>query len=129
MDHTIIHFDIPAKDIANMRKFYSGVFEWKIEKWPGPGMEYWMIQTVSDDEKGRPLNPGVNGGMGKKEKDEKPLNYISVESVDEYIKKIEKLGGKITLPKQDIPGIGWIAVAIDPEGNPFGIMQTIEMQN
>jgi len=125
LDHTIIHFDIPAKDIAKMRKFYADVFGWKIEKWPGPGMEYWIIHTVPDDEKGQPLRSGVNGGMGKKEKDEKPLNYISVESVDEYSKKIEKLGGRIILPKQEIPGIGWIAVAIDPEGNPFGIMQPI----
>ncbi|MCJ7632040.1 hypothetical protein MUP77_06555 [Candidatus Bathyarchaeota archaeon] len=40
--------------------------------------------------------------------------------------KIEKLGGKITVPKQEILGIGWFAIAIDPEGNAFAIMQSIE---
>jgi len=90
-------------------------------------MEYWVIETVPSDKKGNPLRAGVNGGMGQKERDEKPLNYISVESVDEYSKKIEKLGGKVTVPKQGIPGIGWFAVVIDPEGNPFAIMQPMEM--
>jgi predicted enzyme related to lactoylglutathione lyase len=128
MDHTVVHFDIPAKDVAKLRKFYATLFGWKIEKWPGPGMEYWVIETVPSDKRGNPLRPGVNGGMGQKERDEKPLNYISVESVDEYSKNIEKLGGKITIPKTEIPGIGWFAVAFDPEGNPFAIMQPMEMQ-
>jgi len=127
MDHTIVHFDIPANDVAKLRRFYSGLFGWKIEKWKGPGMEYWMVETVPVDEKGMPIRPGINGGMAKKQQDEKPLNYISVESVDEYSKKVEKLGGKITTPKTEIPGIGWFAVAVDPEGNPFGLMQPMVM--
>ena len=127
MDHTVVHFDIPANDVAELRRFYSGLFGWKIEKWQGPGMEYWMVETVPVDAEGMPIRPGINGGMAKKEGDERPLNYISVESVDEYSKKIEQLGGKITVPKQEIPGIGWFAVAVDPEGNPFGIMQPMQM--
>lgn len=66
--------------------------------------------------------------MGKKLNDDyKPHNTISVESIDEYSKKVEKLGGKI-LPKVEIPGIGWYALATDPEGNQFGIMQPMEMR-
>jgi len=103
MDHTVVHFDIPANDVAKLRKFYANLFGWKIEKWPGSGMEYWVIETVPQDKKGRLLRPGVNGGIGKRQRDEKPLNCISVESVDEYSKRIEKLGGKITVPKQEIP--------------------------
>ncbi|MCW4053823.1 MAG: hypothetical protein NWE84_02730 [Candidatus Bathyarchaeota archaeon] len=51
MDHTIIHFEIPATDVEKLKKFYTGLFGWNIEKYPGP-MEYWMIQTVPADEKG-----------------------------------------------------------------------------
>ncbi len=32
----------------------------------------------------------------------KPVIYISVESADEYIEKIKKLGGKIIVPKQEV---------------------------
>lgn len=63
MDHTIVHFEIPAKDIQDLKKFYSRLFGWKIAK--APGMDYWLIQTVPVDEQGRPKGVGVNGGMMK----------------------------------------------------------------
>jgi len=106
MDHTIVHFEIPADNVEKLRKFYSQLFGWKIEKMPGP-TEYLGIETVPVDEKGMPKRPGVNGGMMKKQNPEhKPVTYISVESVDEYAKKIETLGGRVCCPKTEVPGIG-----------------------
>ena len=88
MDHTIVHFEIPAEDVGKLRKFYTELFGWKIEKSSG-SVPYWLIETVPVDEQMEPLRPGVNGGMFKKDRPElKPVNYISVESMDEYIKKI-----------------------------------------
>jgi predicted enzyme related to lactoylglutathione lyase len=125
MDHTIVHFEIPADDIGKLRKLYSELFGWKIEKTPGP-TDYLSIQTVPLDEKGMPIRPGVNGGMMKRQNPEhKPVNYILVESVDEYSAKIEALGGKIVVPKMEVPGICWWALAVDPEGNQFEIMQSV----
>lgn len=126
MDHTIVHFEIPAEDVEKLRKFYSDLFGWKIQRYPGP-MEYWLIETVPVDEKTQSLRPGVNGGMFKKEQAElKQVNYISVESIDEYIEKTKTLGGKILQPKQEVPNVGWVAVAIDPEGNQFAMLQPIQ---
>ena len=127
MDHTIVHFEIPAKNTEKLKKFYTGVFGWKIEKgseeMSGP-MEYWLIETVPVDKQQRPIRPGVNGGMYKKEDEKmKQVNYIAVESADEYIEKVKKLGGKIVNPKQEVPQVGWVAIAEDPEGNQFGILQ------
>ena len=42
MDHTIVHFEIPAEDVEKLRGFYSRLFGWKIEKMEG-AMEYWQI--------------------------------------------------------------------------------------
>ncbi len=127
MDHTIVHFEIPAENVEKLKKFYSGVFGWKIEKAGGEmggGMEYWLIGTVPVDEQGRLVRPGVNGGMYKKtDKTMKPVNYINVESADEYIARIKKLGGKIIVPKQEVTQVGWTAIAEDPEGNLFAILQ------
>jgi len=124
VDHTIVHFEIPADDVEKLRKFYSELFGWRIERMPGP-MEYWAIETVPIDEKGRPVRPGVNGGLFKRESpDQNPLNYVAVDSVDEHIKKIKALGGKIVLTKQEVPGIGWWALGADPEGNPVAIFQS-----
>lgn len=126
MDHTVVHFEVPADDVEKLRKFYSDLFGWKIEKTPGP-MEYWVIETVPVDEKMTPVRPGVNGGLYKKDRPElKPVNYISVESIDEYTKKTEALGGEIIESKQEIPSVGWIAVALDPEGNQFAMLQPIQ---
>jgi uncharacterized protein len=61
---TIVHFEIPSDDIERSKKFYSELFGWNIEKWPGlsEGMEYWLISTV--DDKG---NKALGGGMMKKQ--------------------------------------------------------------
>jgi hypothetical protein len=125
VDNTIIHFEIPANDLEKLKTFYSKLFNWKIIRLPGP-IEYYMIQTVPVDEQGMTLRPGVNGGMTKKEQPtQKPVNYIQVENIDQQIQKIKTLGGKITLPKQEVPGVGWIASALDPEGNPFAVLQSV----
>jgi predicted enzyme related to lactoylglutathione lyase len=116
--HTIVHFDIPAENVEKMRKFYSSLFGWKIERVAGP-IEYYLIKTA-------PEGKGVGGGMPKKEdQSQQPMNYYSVESVDEYSKKVKELGGKIIIPKQTVLGMGHFAVAIDPERNIFGLWEAI----
>ena len=125
VDNTIVHFDIPAENPEKLKKFYSKLFNWLIYRCPGP-TEYYMIETVPVDETGAPVRPGVNGGMTKKDHPElKPVNYITVDNIDESIQKIKDLGGTITQPKQEISGIAWISHATDPEGNPFAIMQSL----
>jgi len=125
MDHTLMHFEIPANDIEKLKRFYEEVFGWKITQSPGP-IEYWLIQTVPVDQDGKLKRPGVNGGLYKKDVPEsKPINYYSVESISDFLAKIEKLGGKVTQPKQEVPEIGWIAAAEDPEGNQFALFQPI----
>jgi uncharacterized protein len=125
LDHTIIHFEIPAKDVQKLKSFYENVMGWKILKAPIPGMDYWIIQTVLTDEKGMLLAPGVNGGLYPRTADTPgatQVNYISVENIDEYISKVINAGGKIIMPKQQIPKVGSIAIATDPEGNAFGLI-------
>jgi hypothetical protein len=126
MDHTIVHFEIPSTNVAKLKTFYEGVFGWKIFKAPMGGTEYWLIHIVPTDEKGMLQKPGVNGGLFQKQPQQqgiKQVNYITVDSIDNYATKVEKLGGKILVPKQQVPTVGWIAVAVDPEGNQFGRLQ------
>ena len=46
-----------------------------------------------------------------------------MDSIDEYAAKIEGLGGKIVLPKDPVPGICWIVVFKDTEGNTFALVE------
>ena len=126
MDHTLIHFEIPAVNVEKLKQFYEEVFGWKILEYPGP-IDYWLIQTVPVDANGMLLRPGVNGGMYKKQQpDIKPINYFAVESINDYLAKIQKLGGKVISPKQEVPDIGWVAAAMDPEGNQFALIEPMQ---
>jgi predicted enzyme related to lactoylglutathione lyase len=126
VDHTLIHFEIPAEDVEKLKAFYEKVFGWKIVQADSP-IEYWVIQTVPTDEKGMLQHPGVNGGMYKRMTPEtKPVNYFSVENIREYLEKIQKLGGKVTQDIQEVPEVGWIAAVEDPQGNAFALLQPIK---
>lgn len=115
---TIVHFEIPTDDLGRAKKFYAELFGWKIEKYPGP-MEYWMITTTN--EKGE---KAVDGGMMQRQNPQQPItNYIDVPSIDEYAAKVEKLGGKVIVPKMAVPGIGYFAVCLDTENNCFAIWE------
>ena len=41
----------------------------------------------------------------------------------ESSEKVVKLGGQIVVPKMEIPGMGWWALALDPEGNQIGLFE------
>jgi predicted enzyme related to lactoylglutathione lyase len=124
MDPTIIHFEIPAKNVTNLKTFYEKLFGWKIMKTPSDFMEYWVIQTVPTDDKGMLTRPGVNGGMYKKQSEANiPINYVAVEDVDRALIDVVNLGGKVTQGKQEVPGVGYVAQIRDPEGNPIAMIQ------
>lgn len=128
LDHTVVHFEIPANNPEKLSEFYKNLFGWKIEKMSMGDMDYWMIETRAgtsqDMEKAR-TTAGTNGGMMKKmDAGQRPVNYVMVESVDDFSKKIQNLGGKIIVPKTPIPNMGAFAVALDPEGNPVGIFES-----
>jgi predicted enzyme related to lactoylglutathione lyase len=99
---SIVHFEIPADDIQRAKAFYSNLFGWKIEGMPG--MDYMMIDVFGA--------PG--GGMMKRMHPEQQItNYIGV----------EKLGGKIIVPKKAVPGMGYFIICMDTENNAFGIWE------
>jgi predicted enzyme related to lactoylglutathione lyase len=122
MNHTIMHFEIPADDLDKMKGFYTEVFGWKLID--VPEMQYVLIQTVPTDEKGMLKEPGVNGGMMKRTaKGQVPINYVQVESVDEFLERAVKNGGSVIMPKQHVPTVGYLSWIADPEGNPVGLLQ------
>jgi predicted enzyme related to lactoylglutathione lyase len=126
MDHTIVHFEIPADQPERAAKFYRDLFGWKIDRYEGSdiGMDYWMVETVSTDAEGKPIRQGVNGGLMKRMYEHQPpVNYIGVASVDEFLGKAERLGAKVMMGKQPVPGMGWFAQLTDPEGNLFAIWE------
>ena len=126
MDHTIVHFEIPADDPDRATKFYRELFGWEIQKFAGVGApEYWTVSTVPKDAKGMPARPGVNGGLLRRQNaSHPPVNYIAVESVDEYAKKAKRLGATEVMPKTAVKEMGWFVWLKDTEGNVFALWET-----
>jgi uncharacterized protein len=116
------HFEIYTDNPESVQPFYRDIFGWKFQKFEGGPVEYWLITTGPDDQ------PGINGGMTRPREGQNPgtINTVAVKSLDQTIKKIEKSGGKICVPKMAIPKIGWLAYAEDPAANVFGIIEPDE---
>ena len=120
MDNTVVHFEIPADDVEKLKRFYSDLFGWKIEKSPMP-VDYWLIQTGTEEE------PGITGGVAGRIKPEDTAAVIfDVKSVDDVSKNVVDAGGVIREDKKAIPGVGYLIMCRDTEGNTFGIMQIDE---
>lgn len=113
----VIHFEIHADDPERAVKFYKKAFSWKIKKWKGP-VDYWLVKTGEDDK------PGINGAIMHRVKKGTTYNTIDVPSVDKFIEKIVKAGGKVITKKTTVPGVGYMAYCADTEGNIFGIMES-----
>jgi hypothetical protein len=117
MEHTICHFEIPARDLEAARTFYTGLFGWEVQAVPNLGEEYLFLRTSG--------RPGTVGGGLLKRVDERHnvTIYFTVESVEEAVQRAVDLGGTVLVPKTTIPKLGWAAAVRDPEGNCFGLVQ------
>lgn len=118
----VVHFEIHADDPDRAMKFYNSSLGWEFTKWEGP-FEYWLITTGPKEEM------GIDGGLLRRMTPidgEAVIAYvctIGVEDLDTTISKVEKNGGTVAIPKDAIPGVGWLAYFKDTEGNIFGAMQ------
>ncbi len=121
----IVHFEIPADDVARAQEFYAKTFGWEFNKFDMPsGEPYYGVLAADVGENKIPKNPGeINGGLMKRKDPNQPfMNYISVASIDTVLPEITTNGGTIVMPKTEIaPGMGWIAAFKDTERNIIGL--------
>ena len=121
----VVHFEIPADDVARAKEFYGSIFEWELQDYPE--MQYTIAMTVPVDDQQMPTQPGaINGGMMKRSNTtpSSPVLTIEVQSIDEALKKIEAGGGETVTPRTPIPGMGAFAYFRDTEGNTLGLFET-----
>jgi predicted enzyme related to lactoylglutathione lyase len=111
------HVEIPADNVDRAVAFYKAVFGWHFQSIPG--FEGYELYTTAAGQS------GVGGGIGKRGQTagKEIRNYVSVNSVDDAVKKITQHGGHVVLPKAEVMGQGWYAVVKDTEGNEFAVWQ------
>jgi len=116
----VIHFDLSADNPKRAAKFYEQVFGWKVRKWNGPE-DYWLMNIGTEEE------PGVTGGVAARIAPADTTAVVfDVVSVDEMAERVTRSGGKIREHKRVIPGVGYLVMCRDTEGNTFGLMQIDE---
>ena len=121
----VVHFEIPADDLKRAQKFYKGVFGWNMDA--VPEMEYILIGTTPVDENGMPTETGgINGGMMNRQSPfNSPIITINVENIEEAMKKVMKMGGKMVREKMQVGDMGYASYFKDTEGNIIGLWQKI----
>jgi uncharacterized protein len=121
---SVVHFEIPAKDVKRASAFYTKAFGWNFNQFPG--FEYWSAVTTASDKNGAPTSPGsINGGMGKKGvmAPQAVTITISVADIGGALATVKKLGGKVTGKKTPVGDMGFSAYFEDTEGNVIGLWQ------
>ena len=122
----VVHFEIPADDLARAKKFYTDTFGWQTEDYPQ--MDYVIARTVETDEKHMPKESGaINGGMMKRsDMVTAPSFAINVANVDEAVQKIKQAGGTIVKEKMPVGTMGFMAYFQDSEGNVLSLWQSVK---
>src|SRR5256884_1037179 len=103
--NSIVHVEIHSNAPDKTKSFLKDVFGWKFEDMPQ--MNYSMFQPPSAPGGGLQQAENLPAGV---------LDYVLTEDIENTLRKVTSSGGAITMPKQEIPGMGWFAVFQDPTG-------------
>ncbi len=114
MANPFVHIELHTKDVDMSKKFYSSMFDWKLEEMPG--MDYTIINVGEGTGGGMMMNPmpGASDNW---------LPYIMVGDVAASTKKAASLGAVIAKGVTEVTDMGWFSVIIDPTGAAFGLWQ------
>ena len=108
------HFEIPVDDPDRAEGFYSAVFGWTFDRYPGAPNYYGMASTGE-------TNPGINGALFQRNENAGTTITMSVDSIEDSIAKIKAAGGSVVQDKMPIPTMGYFATCKDSEGNEIGL--------
>lgn len=109
-------YDVMTTDTKAAAQFYANVVGWGVQESGTPGYDYTLF-TVNGQ--------GVAGLMAIPEDARKAgvppcwMGYVGVDDVDKQAAHLEREGGKVHRPPQDVPGVIRFCVVSDPQGAGF----------
>jgi len=95
--------------------FYEKVFGYTHEGW-GPDGAYKILKSADQP----------RGGLMKSPVEGVPtmwLPYVTVDSADDTVARVKRLGGEVHKDPEDMPEVGRIAILKDPVGAVLGLLQ------
>ena len=111
------HIALNADDVDVTVAFYASVLGWDFEPWGPPGFHRATLPdgfTVAIQQR-RELVPGTPT-IGAEA-------TVSVDDVHACMARVSAAGGRVLMEPTEVPGVGTIAFAEDPGGNPIGFIE------
>ena len=111
-------FELASTDAAVARTFYTKLFGWSWQEYPGMSYHVAMLgearvgglmPLAGDESKGIPSHWMI---------------YFEVADCDERANWVASNGGAVVVPPTDIPSVGRFAVLRDPQGGVFSIIKS-----
>jgi predicted enzyme related to lactoylglutathione lyase len=116
--------ELMTRDVEGAKKFYADTLGWSYDAMPMPGGggTYWLAMMDGEP---------VGGILDISAPDfgsvpESWMAYIAVDDVDARVAKAIKAGAKLMKPVFDVPGVGRIAILLQPDGAGVGWMTPVE---
>ncbi len=123
---TLCWTELHTTDPAAAKSFYQVVFGWVTEDVPMGGFDYTLIRPAGGGEDSSqggimPLSPEMAAaGMSTRWRP-----YFEVADCDAVVAKAAERGGTVTVPAEDVPGVGRMASLADPAGAPFAVITSV----
>ncbi|MDO5706004.1 MAG: VOC family protein [Paracoccus sp. (in: a-proteobacteria)] len=105
-------------DLKAAEEFYTKVLGWQVSPADVPGFDYHLARAGGEMVAGLMEMPDDVSDMPPMW-----MIYFAVDDVDQTAKDITAAGGSIFREPADIPGTGRFAIAADPQGAAFGVLQ------
>lgn len=108
--------ELMTRDVERAKRFYAETLGWTFQGMPMPDGTYWVAKSDSE----------IVGGLFDisapqfAQVPESWMAYIAVDDVDARVEKAQSAGAKLMKPIFDIPGVGRIAILMEPGGAGIG---------
>jgi uncharacterized protein len=116
--------ELMTRDVEGAKKFYADTLGWSYDAMPMPGGggSYWLAMMDGEPVGGILDISAPDFGQVP----ESWMAYIAVDDVDSRVAKAVKAGAKLMKPVFDVPGVGRIAILLQPDGAGVGWMTPVE---
>jgi uncharacterized protein len=115
MANPFVHVELTTTHLEKAKDFYGKLFDWRFETVPaGPSATYTLIK----------VGEGTGGGMYQMENAPPMwLSYVLVDDIKKATQKARALGAQVLKEAQEVPGMGWLSIFIDPQGAMLALWQ------
>jgi predicted enzyme related to lactoylglutathione lyase len=117
----VVWFEIYVQDMARARAFYEAVFGVTLQRLNSGDLEMWAFPSEMQ-------SPGASGALvrfpGMPSGGNSTLVYFHSDDCTTEEGRVAQHGGRVERPKFSIGQYGFVSLAVDSEGNMFGLHST-----